>query len=201
MTFVRDRKPVKLLRELQGKKRTVECVSNGIYYIDEPWFAVQLIVTSELDEEEHCWLRALTQRLSEAEVQRLICRIQNLEQQTEWKYADSVLEVAVTANKKVFEIVKEEMGMCNALRELMAPEIEQELEAATERGRTRGLSRGIAQGISQGIAQGISQGVEQEIYSCLSEGLYGTAIGARKLNITENELIQRMTKAGYTLPQ
>ena len=87
--------------------------------------------------------------------------------------------------------------MCNALRELMAPEIEQELAAATERGRTRGLSQGIAQGISQGIAQG----VEQEIYSCLSEWLYGTAIGARKLNITENELIQRMTKAGYTLPQ
>ena len=48
--------------------------------------------------------------------------------------------------------------MCEALKELMAPEIEVMMTEA----RDLGLQQGIEQGIERGIEQGIQQGIRQE---------------------------------------
>ena len=72
LTFVRESKPVVLLRQLRESGRMVECVSDGIYHVKEYLFAVQIVVTSELCKAEHLWLCSLTGKLSREGAKRLI---------------------------------------------------------------------------------------------------------------------------------
>lgn len=60
ISLVRARKPTRLLKQLKEKQVVVDRVANGIYYIRDAWFAIQLIITSELNEKEHLWLSSLT---------------------------------------------------------------------------------------------------------------------------------------------
>ena len=46
--------------------------------------------------------------------------------------ADSVMQLSVDLNKDVFGLVKGESKMCEALRELMKPEIDEEIKKATK---------------------------------------------------------------------
>lgn len=54
-------------------------------------------------------------------------------------YGDSVLQVAVKENRKMFEKIKEDGQMCEALRELMEPEITE----AKQKARQEGLAEGV----------------------------------------------------------
>lgn len=164
VSFVRDRKPVKLLQNLEEKKRKIECVANGIYYISEPWFDVQLIVTSELDEKEHMWLRSLTEQMSSETAQRLVCEIQGLKREDEKDFADSVLEVAMSANRNAFHRVKEGVDMCNALRELMAPEIEAELEAARKR-----VTEEVTEQVTERVTEQVTERVTEQVTERVTE--------------------------------
>lgn len=158
VTFVRDRKPAKLFKQLSEKNRKIERIANGIYYINEPWFPVQIIVTSQLNKEEHLWLRALTQHLSDSDAEQLVYKIHGLKRKDEKEFADSVLQVAMSANKAAFEEIKEGMDVCEALYELMKPEIDEAMEQAEKKGMEQGIEQGKVLGIEQGQAQGVVLG-------------------------------------------
>lgn len=152
VTYVWSGKPVKLLRELQKKGRTVRQTSNGIYYIGEAWFDVQIIVTSQLDETNHLWLKSLTEQMTHAEAERLVCEVNALERKDEKDFAESVLEVAMAANIKAFGQIKEGANMMfDALRELMEPEIEAELEATRKQ---------VTEEVTQQVTQQVTETVE-----------------------------------------
>lgn len=58
--------------------------------------------------------------------------------------ADAVLQVSVAANKEKYDEVRRSTGMCEALRELMKDEIEEELkkiEKKLEEGETQAKKR------------------------------------------------------------
>ena len=62
--------------------------------------------------------------------------------------ADSVLQVALSANRKTFdELKKEDPVMCDALKELMRPEMEEELDKARKEDRYDIFSTMIKNGI------------------------------------------------------
>jgi hypothetical protein len=66
--------------------------------------------------------------------------------------ADAVLQVSMKANKEVYDKLKKEDGfMCEALRELMQPEIEQELAEARQEGIRQGIQNmlGVLQDLGQ----------------------------------------------------
>ena len=78
--------------------------------------------------------------MTEEEARRAIWQTNGLEKKEEVEYADSIMQVIMKANKSVFERVKEEdEKMCEALRELMAKEIEEALEKATHDGKQQEL--------------------------------------------------------------
>lgn len=161
ISFVREmKKPVKLLQELLGKNRTVERVANGIYYIGEPWFSVQMVVTSELDAEDHLWLRSLTEQLTVDEAERLVFEINGLERRDEKDFADSVLQVAMSANKGAFHRVKKEsdVGMCETLRELMAPEFEAELKVRVEE-----AMKDVTEKVTEEVTKDVTEKVTEEV--------------------------------------
>ncbi len=64
-------------------------------------------------------------RYSKAE--KLLNTAADLYRKDDKEFAESVLQVAMSKNKEIFDIVKEESKMCEALRELMKPEIDAEV--------------------------------------------------------------------------
>lgn len=125
----------------------------GIYYINkEGCFKMQVITANKLGKKSHKWLNMLKTGLKEAEARQLVQSANTLSSKAERDYADSVLQVAVKANRAVFNKIKEESeNMCEALKELMAPEFEQ-AKADAER---EGMAKGMAEGRDKGIAEGI----------------------------------------------
>lgn len=70
--------------------------------------------------------------------------------------------------------------------------VEEKEEKAEERGMARGIERGMAQGMAQGIEKGIEQGMYQgkinTVVEMIKEGFITKEVGAKKLNISEEEL-------------
>ena len=75
---------------------------------------------------------------------------------------DAVLQASVRANYELYEEIRRESTMCEALRELMKDEIEKDVNAAKKiaikEGREQGIAEGRAKGIAEGRAQGIAEG-------------------------------------------
>ena len=105
----------------------------GIYHLrGNITFETQIISTKELPEGSHIWLRALTRNIDAAEATQFVSEMAKLpEGSVERRLADSVLQVTMSANYGVFEnLKKEDPIMCDALRELMKPELEEATEKA-----------------------------------------------------------------------
>lgn len=74
----------------------------------------------------HIWLTALSGKLEKQDISALLERTRTLREKMDKEYADSVLQVSVTANKKIVDELKGvEKDMCQALLEIMEPEINQ----------------------------------------------------------------------------
>ena len=110
-------------------------------------FPTQIIVTGELNKKEHIWLSSLSNKMRKQDMKELFNRIHQLENRFDRELADSVLEVSIGANKEVVDILKGDDIMCQALMEIMEPEIslrEKELEeAALQRGMQKGIQTAI----------------------------------------------------------
>lgn len=136
VSIVRERRPDGLFQYFESHGiRTVQPYT-GIYYVlDAVQFPTQLIVTKELDMETHTWLKSLSNRLEKQEIRRLLECVEKLTQEVEKQLADAVLEVSIQANQKVVEELRGDERMCQALLEIMEPEINQIVEAATKKSK------------------------------------------------------------------
>lgn len=128
ISFIRESKPVRLFKQLSDDGMDIEIFSNGIYYIHTNfYFDIQIIVAKELSEDQHIWLSSLTYDISKSKAEKLLNTAADLYRKDDKEFAESVLQVAMSKNKEIFDIVKEESKMCEALRELMKPEIDAEV--------------------------------------------------------------------------
>lgn len=140
ISLVRKRKPMKLLSWFRMNKYEVFTEYKGIYEISKDGYPpTQIIVSSELDKGSHTWLTALTSGMEEADVERFIRNIENLKEKDEKEFADSVLQVSMKENARAFDIAKEVPDMCEALRELMRPELEEAREEGELIGKVKVL--------------------------------------------------------------
>lgn len=134
LTFVRNGKPTKLFKQLQKQGFEIQQISKGIYRISEEFlFEIHMIVSNELPMEEHIWLAVLTDNLSRDQAENLILCTNELQKKDEKEHGDSVLQVAMNANKLLFDELKEDPKMCEALRELMRPEMEAAIKEAEDK--------------------------------------------------------------------
>ncbi len=89
--------------------------------------------------ENQKWLTLLSSHLNKDDAKRIILQMGNLTEKDEKAYANSVVQVAVTENQKLFDLMKGENEMaCEALLELMKPEIDELLRKNTEIVEKRG---------------------------------------------------------------
>lgn len=149
ISLVRREKPRKLIEQLAQKGHPVEESGKGIYQIKNlSFFTVQIIVSGELDEESHIWLKSLTRTLERETAKKLILTIGNLSEPDEKEYADSVLHVVAKENSSLIERMKGDQEMCEALKEIMKPEIEEMLKSGEQRAMEKGREKGREEGVN-----------------------------------------------------
>lgn len=146
ITLVRKRFPRKLFQWLRKRDYKVFENSKGVYYVKGGLgFPIQIVVVNELSEKSPGWLTLLSNNLSEEEAKRAIRQASMLESKEEKEYVDSLFQVVVSENQKIFDIVKkEEVEMCQALRELMEPEIREAVQEAVQQEQKMHIQRMVA---------------------------------------------------------
>ena len=152
VTIVRVRKPKKLFRMLREEYGLpVTKRADGVYEVKDAFLGcVQIVVTKELESQEHIWLTSLDDGLKEDEARLLIEEAGKLSAPDEREYADSILQLAMEKNRDIFEKAKGCEAMCQAFWELYAPEIEAERRASEVRGSEIGEKNGEKRGEQRG---------------------------------------------------
>ena len=144
VSLVRDAYPAELMSELTGMGLEVNRIHSGIYYVTgNVQFPTQIVVTSRLDSELHRWLKALTIRLSRVDAEGFVKAAKELTEPGDKNNADAVFEVSATANRALYDELRRDPYMCNALREIMKEEMEEEKEKGKEIGRKKQLVENV----------------------------------------------------------
>ena len=184
ITLIRDRKPVKLLGELEKSGYECQKETAGIYYVYDVMFPVQIIASSELDTDMHVQLKALTNHLEESLMRQYLLQVSTFEGR-EKNLADIVLQVIVNSNmEKVREWKGGERIMCEALRVLMADELNEERVEGQREGRVEGQREGLIRAYA----------------SLVQDGIITVETGAEKTGMSVDDFTKEMKLAGYVIP-
>ena len=97
---------------------------------------------TELNSKNHESLKALSKSAQTDDIQRFTELASAFTEPGDKEKADAVLQVSVAANRKNYDKVRRSTGMCEALRELMKDEIEEELK----KNRDQAIKEGRAEG-------------------------------------------------------
>lgn len=136
LSFVRESYPRELFKRLQELEHNVTRKYPGVYYVSNKlMIPIQIIVTKELELEEHISLRMLSDNVTEQNAKRFVETASLLIEKDDRANADAILQISVSANKTIYDKVKEEEAMCDALRDLMKDEIEDEKKKAIKEER------------------------------------------------------------------
>lgn len=151
ITFVTAHYPAKLIEHLRKDRGyLIKKEEAGIYYVLGDYLPIQIVVSSQLSEEQNLWLRSLTDSLDEPERAKKL--IDEYEKHKNNNLYQAVINVVMRANKKTFQ---EARSMCEALRELIKDELDAVAQQAMEQGITQGVEQGIEKGIEKGIASSV----------------------------------------------
>ena len=135
ISLFRDKRPAKMFQELKKLGFGVAEKYKGVYYVSGILeMPTQVIVTSELDDADSVGLRILTDNPKEEDILAFAQIGKTLRDKGDRENADAVLQVSVSANKATYDEMKRRYPeMCEALRELMRPEIDEEIEKEVDR--------------------------------------------------------------------
>lgn len=155
VSIIRDTRPEGLFRYFEEHGIEVLNPYAGIYYVlGAVLFPTQIVVGRELERDGHIWIKALSDRVEKHEMREFLKKVNCLTQKFDRELADSVLEVSIRANRQVVGELRGEDGMCEALLEIMAPEINQIVLEKTQK---------VAQEVTQKVTQKVTQEVTKEV--------------------------------------
>ena len=134
VTLARDGYPDALFKNIRESGGTVVQRFPGVYYIEGLFHTPsQFLVTGELDPELHASLRILTKRAKEQDVENFLRMAREFTEPGDRHNADAILQLSVSANREVYEEIKRrDPVMCEALRDLMKDEIQEERQDAAD---------------------------------------------------------------------
>jgi hypothetical protein len=183
VSMFREVFPEALFAELTSRGAEITERYPGIYYVNGvTLFDTQIVVTGQLSRETHSSLRILSKSADEEDVRRFLTETSTLTTSGDKHNMDAVLQVSISANKLIYEKVKEDLPMCEALEQLMQKEINEKVE------------KGIEQGIEQGIEKGIEQGKLDTLSSLVRDNLISIAEAAKRAGMTEALFAENMEK-------
>lgn len=191
ISLVREAKPKKLFKYFEDNNVGITMPYKGIYYVHGmTLFPLQIIVTGELESEAHVWIRALTDRMEETDMKRLIAESGNVSNEYERKMVESIFEVTLNANIGLIQKMRGDAGMGEVMLKIMRPvilELEKDAEArGIERGIERGMERGLERGMERGLERGKIIGAV-EVLSSFNSNDEIKKIIMEKFNLSEQE--------------
>jgi hypothetical protein len=128
VSLFRESYPRELIQALREQKSKVEERFPGIYYVTgRTLFDTQIVVTRQLDREQHSSLRILSRHAQEEDIKRFLYKTGDLKTPGDRNNIDAVLWVSIAANDYIYQKVKGDKNMCGALRKLMENEMKEEL--------------------------------------------------------------------------
>lgn len=145
ITLIRDSNPRKLIKTLTNLGFMVTEEEKGIYLIHNTLFDTQIIVTSLLDISAGIWLKSLCRNITKDLYFGLYEDITNNFNDAEKSLAKPVVQLISLANKDNINDWKGENSMCQALMEIMRPEIEEEIKKRFNDGFNDGFKKGEIQ--------------------------------------------------------
>lgn len=123
VSLIRERKPIKLLGQLEEKYQ-VRREGRGIYRIYGMLFPMQVVVTKELEEDRHVWLKCLTRNMDISQAENLLDSYDRLSEEEARTKAGVVVNLVSDLNSAIFEQIVSGGGhMSEALKKLVLPEL------------------------------------------------------------------------------
>ena len=185
VSLVCTSRPVKMFNRLKEDGAIIEQKFPGIYYITgDTLFPVQIVVVKELDKQNHSSLRVLTDKADREDVEMFLKNSIGANENWEKSDIDAILQASVSANKELYEAIRRDSGMCQALRELMKDEIEDAEKRAEKRGERRGERRGEKNG-----------GIRKE--SIIVKNMYNNGITPEEISTMTNINLVRVKNIVY----
>ncbi len=141
ISLLRDARPDGLIQYFANSGASVGNPYAGIYYLDgkETLFPTQVIVLRELAEENHAFLRVLTEKPQKKDINRFLKIFKEMDGKADRAFAESILEVLTAANRKWMEQWKGDSEMSSVLLDIMAPELKEAQEKGREEGKLEGI--------------------------------------------------------------
>ena len=164
ISYVSKGYPYKLVKHLEREMHLkIQKIEKGIYYVLGMCFPIQLIVTSRLSMEENLWLASLTDDLKDLKQAEKL--LKEYEEHKRENLYQAMMSIIIDANEKVF---KEEGNMCEAIYRIAREKMQDEFLAREMKGK------------------------EETLISLVKDGLLSAVEAAKRLSITEEELLQKM---------
>ena len=152
LSIFRESYPRELIEKLEKEGSRLEETFPGIYYVHgNVLFDTQIVVTGRLSRENHSSLRVLSKNAREMDVRAFLAETERLKEPGDRNNADAVLQVSIAANEALYQKIRRDRDMCEALRELMKDE--------------------IAETVSEAVAEAVSEAVAEERKRALAEGM------------------------------
>jgi hypothetical protein len=157
VSLFRETYPREMFDALKRLGATIEEKFPGIYYVTGlVFFDTQIVVTGQLSKDSHSSLRVLSKNAQEEDVKRFLLESEHLVEPGDMHNVDAVLQVSVSANQAIYEKIKEDVLMCEAMQRLMKDEINEKVaEGIDSKGiqvflncKNRGMSNKEAQAIA-----------------------------------------------------
>ena len=131
ISIFRHTYPRQLFSDLHKLGAKVVVKYPGVYYINGVInLPMQIVVIGELEDDCCHALRILANNAKESDIRKFIAESSEVDVQADRYNVDAILQVSVSANSSLYEKIRRETAMCEALRELMKDEIEADVEKA-----------------------------------------------------------------------
>ena len=173
ITFVCSHYPREMLRILKEERKiAIRKVENGIYWLENEFLPIQIILNHELSSDENRWLNSLrTDIRADQETDRLI---RDYKAHKDSKLYQAVMDLVVRANQKAMKEARD--MLCDALKELFAEELEEEAKKREQKSERIGevrLSELIHRLLNENRLEDIRRVSEDESYRASMYQKYG----------------------------
>ena len=179
LSIFRESYPRELFKALRESGYTIEEQFPGVYYIlGNVLFDTQVVVTRRLSRETHSSLRILSRNADAEDVRTFLTKARRLDSPGNRHNADAVLQASIHANKRLYDEIRRDLGMCEALRELMKDEIDKILEEATAKATEEAEAKAAAKAAEEAAkaAEEAAKAAEKAMEKGMEKGADNTIV-------------------------
>lgn len=189
ISIIREAKPHKLFAYFAKQDITLSNPAKGIYYMPNRFlFPVQIIVAKELDKADHIWLSSLSPKMKKQDMIKLFQRIDALKSAFDKELADSVLEISVRANEQIVNELRGDDLMCQALLEIMEPEINK-IKKSLEESITQSVTESVTKSVTESVTKSVTQSVTQSVTESVTEDVTRSVTESVTKSVTESKIV------------